>query len=66
VAHPHTPPLQIEPPVHIVQLSPQCAESVAELHALSAHFVLPAGHIEAQSPLLQTSVSRQTVQPLPQ
>jgi hypothetical protein len=52
--------------VHIVQLSPQCAESVAELHALSAHFVLPAGHIEAQSPLLQTSVSRQTVQPLPQ
>jgi hypothetical protein len=52
--------------VHIVQLSPQCAESVAELQALSAHLVLPAGHIEAQRPLLQTCVDKQTVQSLPQ
>jgi hypothetical protein len=52
--------------VHTVQLFPQWAESVAELHALSAHSVLPAGHIEAHDPALHTPADGHTVQLLPQ
>jgi hypothetical protein len=58
--------MQVEPPPHVVQLVPQWAESVSELHALSEHFVLPAGHIERQEPPLQTWPDAQAVQEAPQ
>jgi len=58
--------LHVDPPVHAVQLSPQWAESVAELHAPSEHSVLPAGHIEAHDPALHTPVDGHSAQLLPQ
>jgi hypothetical protein len=60
------PPLQVEPPVQTVQLVPQWAESVAELHAPSEHVVEPAGHIEAHAPLLQTWGDGHMAQLVPQ
>jgi hypothetical protein len=60
------PPLQVAPPVHIVQLVPQWAESVSELHELSEHLVVPLGHIELQAPLAHTWPEVQTAQLDPQ
>jgi hypothetical protein len=60
------PPLQVAPPVHMVQLVPQWAESMSELHELSEHLVLPVGHIELQAPLAHTCPDVHTAQLDPQ
>jgi hypothetical protein len=49
-----------------VQPEPQWAESVAELQALSLHWVLPVGHDDEHCPLLQTLLAGQAAQLDPQ
>jgi hypothetical protein len=69
VAQPQLPLVQLEPPGHAVQLVPQWAESVFELHAPSEHLVLPEAHIEAQMPPvppLHTSPDEQRTHSVPQ
>jgi len=57
---------QLLPPPHIVQLFPQWAESVFELHAPSLHFIVPVGHDPEQALLTQTWPLVQAVQLFPQ
>jgi len=57
---------QLLPPPHIVQLFPQWAESVFELHAPSLHFIFPVGHDPEQALLTQTWPLVQAVQLFPQ
>jgi hypothetical protein len=61
-----SPLMQVVPPEQAVQLEPQWAESVLELHALSLHIVLPEGHDDEHCPALQTFPLGHTVQALPQ
>ena len=58
--------MQVEPPEHTVQLSPQAAEFVAELHTPPEHAVLPAGQLVAHAPSLQTPVAGHAAQLVPQ
>jgi hypothetical protein len=66
VAHAHTPLLHCDPPVHAVQLFPQAAEFVVELHTPPEHVVVPAGQLVAHTPSLQTPVEGHTAQLVPQ
>jgi hypothetical protein len=66
VAQPQLPLLQVEPPGHTVQLVPQWAESVLELHAPSEHLVVPEGHIETHAPPLHAPPDWQVTHCAPQ
>jgi hypothetical protein len=66
VAHAQTPLVHCDPPVQAMQLLPQAAEFVAELHTPPEHIVLPAGQLVAHAPSLQTPVEGHTAQLVPQ
>jgi hypothetical protein len=66
VAQPQVPLLQVAPPGHTVQLVPQWAESVSELHAPSEHLLVPEGHMETQMPPLHAPPDWQVTHSVPQ
>ena len=58
---------QLAPPLHTVQLLPQCAESLLALQAPSEHLRVPVGHPPDEHALpTQTWVPVHAVQLLPQ
>ena len=63
---PQAPLLQVLPEGQTVQLLPQWAASLLELHAPSLHFVVPDGHDPEQALLTQTCALVQAVQLDPQ